>query len=627
MSDVADREPAHLAADPAVPLGSSPASDAPAEPGQEVPRWEQRFRAGRIGLPEWAELAPQRTVVEATVGGVLEAHCWDAATGELTQATSRPEGTSHVTIDPAGEWVWWFDDTAGDEHGVWRRQPWGTGPQIPTEDPLGLLPAYSAGLALGRTGVVVVGRNDDEYGTRIEVLVPGGSPGLLYEHREDAWVADLSADDALVAIAHSEHGDSRHHALRVLRVEGAGTVAEKWDGPGKGLNPLAFAPARPDGSADPRLLVLHERRGRGELLVWDVLADTEQEVRLEVPGEVAAAEWTHDGRGLVVLVDHDARTLLHRVDVGTGAAEPIGPTEGSVWAATARPDGDVWLAWSSAAQPTAVRNLAGEVLLRPTGAVAPPSVPVEDVWVDGEGGRIHALLRRPEGAVGPLPLVVEAHGGPTHHDTDSFRAYAAAWVDAGCAVVQVNYRGSTGYGSAWRDALEQRVGHTELADIAAVADHLVATGVADPERLVLAGASWGGYLTLLGLGTQPERWALGLAGVPVADYVAAYEDEMEGLKSFDRSLFGGSPADVPEKYRDSSPLTYVGAVRAPVLVLAGENDPRCPIRQIENYLEALRARGAAHEVYRYDAGHGSLVDDERVRQMRVELDFVRRHLP
>jgi dipeptidyl aminopeptidase/acylaminoacyl peptidase len=192
--------------------------------------------------------------------------------------------------------------------------------------------------------------------------------------------------------------------------------------------------------------------------------------------------------------------------------------------------------------------------------------------------------------------------------------------------VQVNYRGSTGYGSAWRDALEARVGHVELEDVVAVRDHLVASGIADPARVVLAGASWGGYLTLLGLGTYPDRWTVGLAGVPVADYVAAYEDEMEGLKAFDRSLFGGSPEEVPDRYRDSSPLTYVDAVRAPVLVLAGENDPRCPIRQIENYLTALDRRAARHEVYRYDAGHGSLVDDERVRQMRAELAYAERHL-
>jgi dipeptidyl aminopeptidase/acylaminoacyl peptidase len=196
-------------------------------------------------------------------------------------------------------------------------------------------------------------------------------------------------------------------------------------------------------------------------------------------------------------------------------------------------------------------------------------------------------------------------------------------LDAGFAVVQANYRGSTCYGSAWRDSLTQRIGHTELADIAAVQNHLVESGVVDPSRCVIAGYSWGGFLALLALGTQPDRWTAGVAGVPVADYVAAYEDEMEPLRAYDRALFGGSPGDVPDAYRDSSPLTWVDRVRAPVLVLAGENDPRCPIRQIENYLDALAARGASYAVYRYDAGHGSGVMTERIRQLACEIAFVR----
>jgi dipeptidyl aminopeptidase/acylaminoacyl peptidase len=101
---------------------------------------------------------------------------------------------------------------------------------------------------------------------------------------------------------------------------------------------------------------------------------------------------------------------------------------------------------------------------------------------------------------------------------------------------------------------------------------------------------------------------------------------MEELRSFDRSLFGGSPAEVPEVYARCSPLTYVDAVRAPVLVLAGANDPRCPVRQIDNWLAAAQERGTEVEVYRFDAGHGSLVVDERVRQLRAELSFVARCL-
>jgi dipeptidyl aminopeptidase/acylaminoacyl peptidase len=150
--------------------------------------------------------------------------------------------------------------------------------------------------------------------------------------------------------------------------------------------------------------------------------------------------------------------------------------------------------------------------------------------------------------------------------------------------------------------------------------------VIDRERALITGGSWGGYLTLLGLGTQPQRWAAGIAEVPVADYLAAYEDEMEGLRAYDRALFGGSPEEVHDVYVRSSPLTYVDAVRAPVLVVAGANDPRCPIRQIDNYLDALTERGLPHEVYRYDAGHGSLVIEETIRQVELALDFALRHV-
>ncbi|MDQ1603557.1 MAG: hypothetical protein QOE01_1402 [Actinomycetota bacterium] len=239
---------------------------------------------------------------------------------------------------------------------------------------------------------------------------------------------------------------------------------------------------------------------------------------------------------------------------------------------------------------------------------------------------MHALLQLPEGASRPCPTVVQVHGGPTWADRDEFAPMVAAWVDHGFAVVRVNYRGSLGYGTAWRDALEADIGHIELAGVAAVRDHLVAEGIADPARLVLAGGSWGGFLTLLGLGTQPDAWALGVAWVPVADYLAAYEDEAEPLKAYDRSLFGGSPDEVPERYLRASPFTYVEAVQAPVILIAGENDSRCPIRQIDNYLARLDALGRLHDVYRFEAGHGSLVVDEQIRQFAVGLAFVQKHL-
>ncbi|GAA1559757.1 prolyl oligopeptidase family serine peptidase [Streptomyces globosus] len=599
-------------------------TDNTAPPAPSMPDWEKRFRAPRVGLPEWAQDAPDRSLFVSNATGTYELYAWDRATGAQRQATDRPHGTTDGTLSPDGEWIWWFRDTDGDEFGVWVRQPFAGGPDEPAVP--GLEPAYPAGLALGRDGTAVVGRSTDEDGSTIHVVRPGGEPVEIYRHRESAGVGDLSRDGTLLAIEHTEHGDAMHSSLRVVTLDGR-TVAELDDSRGGteelGLEVLGFAPV----PGDTRLLVGHQRRGRWEPMVWDVATGAETDLALDLPGDVAA-EWYPDGSALLVEHGFEARSELWRYDLAARELTRVETPPGTVSGATARPDGTVEYQWSSAAEPPAVRSTAGGVVLEPPGFRPPGSVPVEDAWVEGPGGRIHALVQRPAGrGEGPFPTVFELHGGPTWHDMDAFAAGPAAWLDHGFAVVRVNYRGSTGYGRAWTDALKHRVGLIELEDVAAVRAWAVGSGLADPARLVLSGGSWGGYLTLLGLGTQPEAWTVGLAAVPVADYVSAYHDEMEALKSLDRTLFGGAPEEVPERFAASSPLTYVDAVRAPVHIAAGVNDPRCPIRQIENYVDRLAARGAVHEVYRYDAGHGSLVVEERIKQVGMEIDFALKHLP
>jgi len=158
-------------------------------------------------------------------------------------------------------------------------------------------------------------------------------------------------------------------------------------------------------------------------------------------------------------------------------------------------------------------------------------------------------------------------------------------------------------------------------------DDLIARGVADPDRVLIAGASWGGYVTLLAIGTRPVGWRAAAAVVPVADYLAAYADESEGLQAFDRSLFGGSPDEKPELYRSRSPITYVDQVETPVLLMVGDNDTRCPLQQVLNYTDALRSFNKPFELDRFDAGHGALVTDERIRQTEVILEFAARHVP
>ncbi len=625
--------------------------------------WRRRFRATRLSLPMWAHDEPDRCLYRSNGSGVTELHAWDRRTGTHRQVTSRRFGTTSGELDPTGNLIWWFDDEHGNELGHWMVEPFSGGaPAVVVSH--AVPKGYQAGLALGAVRSVV--GISTESGSTVFLLDGPGADAVateLYRHRQDAHVGPLDRAERLVVIAHSEHGDARNRALRVVDVAVApgAIVGELWDGPGRGLAPVAWSPV----PGDERLLVVHDRSDQPRPLLWHPPTGAVVEIDVDLPGEVWVS-WFPDATALLVTHDHLGRSELFRLPldgqrVVTPAdsapadsvppagrlLEPIATPPGSVTAAAVRPDGELWYQWSDAANPWQIRAMApiggvggiggiasslggipDRVLIESEGQAAPAGVPCRSIMVEGPAGPIQSFVFEPlttTADAGPRPTIFDIHGGPEAHDVDAFHPRAQAWVDHGWAVVLVNYRGSDGYGKAWRDAIVGNPGLTELEDVVAVRDHLVAIGLADPDRFVLSGRSWGGYLTLLGLGTRPAAWSLGVAVVPVADYIAAFEDEMEPLKAYDRALFGGSPREVPHAYRERSPITFVDDVAVPVLVLAGENDPRCPIRQIDNYLEALRDKGKAYEVYRYDAGHGSLVVDESIRQVEVVLDFLHRH--
>ena len=345
-------------------------------------------------LPEWAMLRPDHCVFVSNASGTFEIYTWDRTTGATSQVTTRATGTTLGTIDPTGEWIWWFDDRDGDEFGVWRKIPFDyvlTGGASAPEAVPGLPPSYPSGLSLGRDGLAIIGRSTDD-GASIHVATPEAGARLLYSHAQHASVVALSRDGTLVAIEHSEHGDTRHPALRVLRVADGAAVADLFDGPGHGLEAVAFAPV----AGDPRLICRHERLGRWMPFIWDVASGTEQALAFDLPGDVSA-HWFADASALLVLHEYEARSSLFRYDLATESLQPIEIPLGTISGATARPDGVVEFMWSSGAEPPAVRDSQGRVVIRPPGQVAPESVPVSDAWVDGPGGRIHALISKPAG--------------------------------------------------------------------------------------------------------------------------------------------------------------------------------------------------------------------------------------
>jgi dipeptidyl aminopeptidase/acylaminoacyl peptidase len=235
-------------------------------------------------------------------------------------------------------------------------------------------------------------------------------------------------------------------------------------------------------------------------------------------------------------------------------------------------------------------------------------------------------LVTPDGA-GPFPTYLKVHGGPDWLYLDTWWPEVQMLVEAGFAVAMVNYRGSIGFGRRFRDHLIRNMGFPEVEDVVDGLDDLIARGIADPNRAVVGGRSWGGYVALLALGTHPERFAAGVAGVPIADYLGSYDESAPSLQAYDRTLVGGTVHERVEFVAERSPITYVDRVRAPVLIMVGEHDTRCVPSQSHTYIEALRAAGGDVQVYSYDEGHSTFLQDENVREHRTVLEFLERTVP
>jgi dipeptidyl aminopeptidase/acylaminoacyl peptidase len=291
-----------------------------------------------------------------------------------------------------------------------------------------------------------------------------------------------------------------------------------------------------------------------------------------------------------------------------------------------RPGGEVWLREESADRSPRIRTTGGAVVLEPLAPPPVPGRPHESITFAGPAGPTHLLLTRPDGP-GPYPAVLAVHGGPEWSYPDDLDPWEQALVEHGYAVVKVNYRGSTGSTVAWRTALhEGNIGFPEVEDVVAGLDHLVAAGVVDPRRVAIEGWSWGGYVTLLAAGLHPGRFAAAIAGIPVCDSVMTHEDCSPPQRAYDLAIMGGSPSELPDQYAQRSPITYVDRVRAPVLVIAGEHDSACPVRQVRHYVDELRAGGRVVEAHIYPAGHHTNSIEARLRNAETTLAFLARHV-
>lgn len=168
------------------------------------------------------------------------------------------------------------------------------------------------------------------------------------------------------------------------------------------------------------------------------------------------------------------------------------------------------------------------------------------------------------------------------------------------------YRGSTGYGRAWQLANRFDLGGSDTQDVVAGADYLARHALADPARMAVTGTSYGGYLTMTSLTQYPDRWAAGSAVVPFLNWFTEFANERSDLQQWDRENFGDPETD-RDLFHERSPFFFLDRIAAPVQLICGAHDPRCPASESMQARDELQAQGKHCDFVLYaDEGHGFL---------------------
>jgi dipeptidyl aminopeptidase/acylaminoacyl peptidase len=448
-------------------------------------------------------------------------------------------------------------------------------------------------------------------------------------HRSPKFVDDtaLSPSGDMVVLATTERATERQYELMVFRVDDGRLVGELSDLPNGSVRALAFSPV----AGDTRILGMSDRSGFNRPLLWNPVSG--ERIELELPGvegEVEPLDWSIDGSRIVLRQTYRAEHRLYLYSLLDGTVKRLDHPGGSYFTAQFGPDGDIYCAWGDSVHLTQVVALDENTGQLKTTVLArgetPPARPARSVsFRSSDGEEIQGWLTLPEGT-GPFPAVLSVHGGPLLAMLDFFDPESQAWADHGYAFLTINYRGSTTFGREFKEMIWGDLGHWEVEDMVAARGFLIREGIARPEEIVVTGASYGGYLTLMAMGKQPDLWACGMAIVAEADLVASYQQGTDWSRGYLRAMMGGGPDDKPEQYAASSPITYVDRVTAPLLVIQGKNDIRCPPQQMRNYLDRLRALGKPVTAHWFDAGHAGITVDDLIDWQEMMVDFADRTL-
>jgi len=225
------------------------------------------------------------------------------------------------------------------------------------------------------------------------------------------------------------------------------------------------------------------------------------------------------------------------------------------------------------------------------------------------------------------PAIVYVHGGPASQQMNDFNPFIQYILNQGYIVIVPNYRGSSGYGETFKRANVMDMGGQDLQDVFAAADFIQKTGYVDPKKLIVMGRSYGGYMTMMAVTKDPDKWAAGVAVVPFVNWFTEVQSEDASLQASDKATMG-DPEKNKALWEDRSPINFVDKIKAPLILIAGGNDPRCPKTEAQQVADAIKKRGGTVQLKIYeDEGHVFGRNEDVLDHYKRISDFLKVQVP
>ncbi len=247
-------------------------------------------------------------------------------------------------------------------------------------------------------------------------------------------------------------------------------------------------------------------------------------------------------------------------------------------------------------------------------------------FVAHDGIDLSGWLYRPRGQTGPGPIVLSFHGGPEAQERPNFNATYQSLLTKGISVFAPNIRGSAGFGKTFVNLDNGPLRVNAIRDIKTCADYIVEKGIADPRRIGIMGASYGGYLVLAGLTEFPELFAAGADISGIVNFETFLANTQPWMAMISKIKYGNPKTDL-EMLRRLSPIHRIGQLNAPTIILHGANDTNVPVSEAEQVVESLKRRGVPFEYLIFsDEGHGLAKTSNRVRATIAIVNWFDQHL-